>query len=321
MTEAVLTIEDLSVEYVNRDDTVRVVDRVSLTVNEGEIVGLAGESGSGKSTIVQAALRILPAPAVISGGRVMFRDRDVLDMTESELRAFRWRDVSLVTQSAMNALNPVISIGEQIVDVIRAHEKVSRNRARDRAKELLEMVGINARLDSYPHQLSGGMRQRVVIAMALALEPALVMMDEPTTALDVVTQKQILEQLATLQKKSGFAVLIITHDLSLMFELCDRIGVLYAGRLVESAPATRLLDGARNPYTRALMDSFPDARKRQDQLTGIAGAPPSMDDPPSGCRFHPRCNDVFEACRTREPQLLRIGGQQWSACHLHEETP
>ena len=319
MADPLLAIEDLAVEYVNRDGTVRVVDRVGLTIGEGELVGLAGESGSGKSTIVQAVLRILPPPAVISGGRVMYRGNDVLDMSEAELQRFRWREVSLVMQSAMNALNPVLSIGDQIIDVIEAHERVSRSQARDRAATLLDMVGIDARLDSYPHELSGGMRQRVVIAMALALKPALVMMDEPTTALDVVTQKEILEQITVLQQEEGFAVLLITHDLSLMFELCDHIGVLYAGRLVESAPAGQLLDDARHPYTQALMESFPDARRRQDELTGIGGSPPNMSDPPSGCRFHPRCNDATAVCGEQAPQLIRIADRRLSACHLHQE--
>ena len=319
MADPLLAIEDLAVEYVNRDGTVRVVDRVGLTIGEGELVGLAGESGSGKSTIVQAVLRILPPPAVISGGRVMYRGNDVLDMSEAEVQRFRWREVSLVMQSAMNALNPVLSIGDQIIDVIEAHERVSRSQARDRAATLLDMVGIDARLDSYPHELSGGMRQRVVIAMALALKPALVMMDEPTTALDVVTQKEILEQITVLQQEEGFAVLLITHDLSLMFELCDHIGVLYAGRLVESAPAGQLLDDARHPYTQALMESFPDARRRQDELTGIGGSPPNMSDPPSGCRFHPRCNDATAVCGEQAPQLIRIAHRRLSACHLHQE--
>jgi peptide/nickel transport system ATP-binding protein len=311
MTLPLLEIEDLRVEYGG----IRVVDGVSLTIRPGERVGLAGESGSGKSTIALAVLRLLRAPAIITGGRILFEGKDVLDMSELELRRFRWRRVSLVTQSAMNALNPVMRIGEQIADAIEEHEGESRRRALSRAGALLELVGLDrARLRSYPHELSGGMRQRVVIAMALALRPPLVIMDEPTTALDVVVQREILDEIARLQAELGFSVLFITHDLSLMMRMCSRVGVLYAGRLAEAAPARAL---GQHPYTRALLDCFPDyGAGHRSQLRGLPGAPPDLRDPPAGCRFHPRCTQCVTVCATAVPGMVTVAPEHEVACHL-----
>jgi peptide/nickel transport system ATP-binding protein len=305
-----LVVEDLRVEY----GPVCVVDGVSFTVRRGEILGLAGESGSGKTTIALAILRLLKAPAVITGGRVLFEGRDVLDMSEAELRHFRWRQVSMVTQSAMNALNPVMRIGDQIADAIEVHERVSHRVALLRAASLLALVGIEpSRLRSYPHELSGGMRQRVVIAMALALRPPLILMDEPTTALDVVVQREILTRIAELQAELGFAILFITHDVSLMLELCTHIGVLYAGRLAETAPARAL---GRHPYTQGLLKCFPDLRGPATALVGIPGAPPDPRDPPGGCRFHPRCGHSLPICSEVQPPPRRIGAEHEVACHL-----
>jgi peptide/nickel transport system ATP-binding protein len=313
-----LRVEDLRVEYRGAGGAVRVVDGVSFTVRRGEIFGLAGESGSGKSTIALAILRLLRAPAVITRGRVLFEGRDLLALGEVELRRLRWRKIALVTQGAMNALNPVITIGEQLADAVEEHEGLSRRAALDRAAGLLERVGIDpARRSSYPHQLSGGMRQRVVIAMALALEPPLILMDEPTTALDVVVQRDLLGEIAQLQASLGFSVLFITHDLSLMLELCTRIGVLYAGRLSEVAPARELGARPRHPYTQGLMSSFPDPRAATagGRLVGIGGAPPDPRSPPSGCRFHPRCNQRIAACAADAPALVTIGAEHAVACH------
>jgi peptide/nickel transport system ATP-binding protein len=254
MSELVLEICDLCVDYGD----VRAVDRVSLAIEPGEVLGLAGESGSGKSTIAQAIMRILQPPAVITGGTIRVRGRDVLAMTERELRAVRGRDVALVMQSAISALNPVLAVGEQIVDALRAHRRVDRRVARERAALLLDKVGVGAgHLASFPHQLSGGMRQRVAIAMALALDPALLVLDEPTTALDVVVQREILDQLASLRREHGFAVLFVSHDLDLLFEACDRIAVLYGGELVEQGQAATLLKTPRHPYTKMLLRSLP----------------------------------------------------------------
>ena len=319
MTEPLLSITDLRVEYLTPTGPVRAVDDVSLEIGRGEVVGLAGESGSGKSTIAHAILRTLGPPAAITGGSVVFDGQDVTRMSDAELRKFRWRKISLVFQSAMNALNPVLTVGEQIVDAILVHEPAAPARARLRAVELLRLVGIDpGRFDSYPHQLSGGMRQRVVIAIALALEPPLIIMDEPTTALDVVVQKEILQQVAELKDRLGFSILFITHDLSLMLELSDRIAILYAGRLAEVGTARELLSDPKHPYTRGLMASFPSIRGPRRKLTGIGGAPPDLRNPPAGCRFHPRCQEVLAECPRTEPPLTALESTRRVACHLYQ---
>ncbi|HSC88343.1 MAG TPA: ABC transporter ATP-binding protein [Polyangiaceae bacterium] len=320
MSTPLLSVRDLVVEYVTPRGNVRAVDGVSFDIQRGQVFGLAGESGSGKSTAAMAAMRLLQAPALITGGQVLYEGRDVLDMSEDELRAFRWKKVALVFQSALNALNPVMTIGAQIADVIETHEKAPRARALERAAELLKLVGIeSSRLGSYPHQLSGGMRQRVVIAIALALNPPLLFMDEPTTALDVVVQKEILQQIGELKQKLGFSILFITHDLSLMLEFCDQVGILYAGRLCEVAPAKQLFGSPQHPYTRGLMNSFPALHGPKRRQEGIGGSPPDMRNPPAGCRFHPRCPDANDRCRSETPSLLSLDGGRVAACHRVEE--
>jgi peptide/nickel transport system ATP-binding protein len=312
-----LSVRDLRVEYLTPTGPVCAVDGVSFDIGRGEVLGLAGESGSGKSTVAQALLRILRPPAVITGGQVLFEGEDVLAMSEAQLRELRWRKVSLVFQSAMNSLNPILTIGEQIVDAIEAHQRVKRSEAVDRAVSLLKLVGIDsARLTSYPHQLSGGMRQRVVIAIALALEPPLMLMDEPTTALDVVVQKEILHQVAELKDKLGFSILFITHDLSLILEFSTRIAVLYAGKLVEMAPSQELFHAPRHPYTKGLLNSVPSVRGPRRKLVGIPGSPPDMRKLPAGCRFHPRCPSAIDRCRTDAPELRELGPGHIEACHL-----
>lgn len=316
-----ITIEDLHVEYLSARGPVRAVDGVSLAIRPGEVVGLAGESGSGKSTIAQAILRILQPPAVISGGKVEFGGRDILAMTDSQLEDFRWREVSMVFQSAMNALNPVMPIGDQIVDAIRAHDRMGKAEARRRAAEMLKIVGIEERrIDSYPHELSGGMRQRAVIAIALTLNPPLMIMDEPTTALDVVVQKEIMYQIGELKQRLGFSILFITHDLSLLVEISDRIAIMYAGQIVEMAPARELFEQPLHPYTQGLMQSFPSLTGEKKRLTGIAGSPPDLISPPSGCRFHPRCPKRFEMCDKVIPKLTEVRPNHFVSCHLYPEV-
>ena len=314
-----LEVENLCVEYVTPRGHVGAVDDVSFTIHRGEVFGLAGESGSGKSTAAMAIMRLLQAPAIITGGSAKFLGKDIFAMSEDELRAFRWRKIALVFQSAMNALNPVMTVGAQIADVIVSHEDVSDAHALERAAELLKLVGIeSSRLMSYPHQLSGGMRQRVVIAIALALKPPLLFMDEPTTALDVVVQKEILQQIAELRDKLGFSILFITHDLSLMLEFCDTIGILYAGRLCEVAPARPMLKDPIHPYTQGLMNSFPELHGKRHRMEGISGSPPDMMHPPSGCRFHPRCRKAQPACERKLPELVELRPSHLGACIVQE---
>jgi peptide/nickel transport system ATP-binding protein len=321
-TTPLLEVRDLKVEYLTAKGPVRAVDGVSFSIRPGEIVGLAGESGSGKSTIAHAITRVLHSPAVITGGEVRFRDRDVLAMSDAELARFRWRDVSMVFQSAMNALNPVMTIGDQIIDTIRAHEQVPKREARERAAALLDVVGIeNRRLDAYPHQLSGGMRQRAVIAIALALNPPLMIMDEPTTALDVVVQQEILQQIEELKEKFGFSILFITHDLSLLIEFSDRIAIMYAGEIVETSAADELFTAPLHPYTQGLMNSFPALTGEKRRLTGIPGSPPDMLHPPSGCRFHPRCPLVRPLHTQVAPALREAQPGHFVACHLYDPIP
>ncbi|SET46128.1 ABC transporter ATP-binding protein [Stigmatella erecta] len=319
---ALLSVKDLRVEYLTPAGPVCAVDGVSFDIGKGEVLGLAGESGSGKSTVAQALLRILRPPAVITGGQVLFEGEDVLAMSEAQLRQLRWRKISLVFQSAMNSLNPILSIGEQIVDAIQAHLPMKRSDALDRAVALLKLVGIDSsRLTSYPHQLSGGMRQRVVIAIALALEPPLMLMDEPTTALDVVVQKEILHQVSELKEKLGFSILFITHDLSLILEFSTRIAVLYAGKLMEMAPSRELYTAPKHPYTQGLLGSVPSVRGPRRKLVGIPGSPPDMRRLPSGCRFHPRCPSAMDQCKATVPELRQLGPDHIEACHLDSQSP
>src|SRR5947209_16848886 len=274
---ALLDVQDLVVDYLTPTGQVRAVDHISFAIEPGEIVGLAGESGCGKSTTAHAILRILRPPAQITSGRILFKGRDLVPMDDHQLREYRWNHISIVFQSAMNSLNPVLSVGDQFVDMIRAHVDSNKSDARKRAANLLQLVGIDrSRIRSFPHELSGGMRQRVVIAMALALQPDIIVMDEPTTALDVVVQREILQQTQELQQECKFAVLFITHDLSLLVEFSDRIGVMYAGELVEFAPASRLFREPKHPYTVGLMNSFPPLVGERSTILGIAGAPPNL---------------------------------------------
>ncbi len=343
--DPVLEIRGLCVDYGMDEDAVHAVVDASLTLRRGQVLGLAGESGSGKSTLAYAATRLLREPGVITAGEVLFHSRpnaqsrpdavtgtaDLLDLDEGDLQRVRWSEISVVMQSALNALNPVATVGRQIEDVLKAHRPdLNRHGRVRRATELLEMVGITGdRLRSYPHELSGGMRQRAMIAMALALEPQVVIMDEPTTALDVVTQREILEELVRLRDELGFAALFITHDLSLLIELADEIAVMYAGRLVERAGSESLFRAPRHPYTYGLLNSFPPMHGERVAMTGIAGSPPDLRSIPSGCAFHPRCLHALDRCAADVPQLvpLRYGpvppgrSPREVACWLHDPQP
>jgi peptide/nickel transport system ATP-binding protein len=308
----ILEIHDLTVDYGYGDHRVHALRGVNLTLHEGEVLGLAGESGCGKSTLVYAATRLLPPPGLISAGEVLYHPEgggapvDVLRQPEDELRAARWQDTAIVFQGAMNSLNPVYRIGRQLTDTIAAHRPSwSREQRDERARELLSMVGIAPdRIRAYPHQLSGGMRQRVMIAMALALEPRVLIMDEPTTALDVVMQRQILEQVVDLRDRLGFSVVFITHDVSLLIEIADRIAIMYAGEIVEDAPAQDVYRRPRHPYSDGLLHSFPPLRGPRRELAGIPGSPPDLAHLPSGCPFRDRCAFVFDACASVVPALV-----------------
>jgi oligopeptide/dipeptide ABC transporter ATP-binding protein len=304
----VLEIQGLSVVY---NDEVKAVDHVSLSLAPGETVGLAGESGSGKSTLALGMCRLLRPPAVITSGSVIYRGSrvapegvDLLTQNSRDLRKLRWREISIVFQSAMNALNPVLRVRDQLGDVLDAHLKLSRKERRDRLDYLIDIVGIpRDRLRSYPHELSGGMRQRVMIAMALAVDPEVVVMDEPTTALDVVVQREILAQIVELQSKLHFAVLFITHDLSLLLEIADRIAVMYAGKLVELGDAKAVHNQPAHPYTQGLLGSFPSVHGARKELAGIPGTPPDLRALPPGCPFVPRCRFATDACTGIDMEL------------------
>lgn len=374
-TQTLLDVKHLNVDYLAANGTVHAVTDVNFTLKRGEILGLAGESGSGKSTLAYAITRLLRPPAMITGGEILYYPRashdeydashvtwtqlskngkrqasnnsnghtvgeiDLLQVSPAQLRAIRWDELAIVFQSAMNALNPVLNIGTQIMDVLRTHRPHMKADARKRrAIELLQLVGIAPdRLNSYPHELSGGMRQRAVIAIALALSPEILIMDEPTTALDVVVQREILTEIIRLREKLDFSVIFITHDLSLLLELADYVAIMYAGRIVEKASRHDLHVHPRHPYSYGLLHSFPALHGPRRKMSGIPGSPPDLRAVPPGCAFHPRCPFAFDACHTVLPPLGIVGptGQeilrsarddngsddqndQLVACHLYD---
>jgi peptide/nickel transport system ATP-binding protein len=317
--EPLLSCRGVSVDYVTGGGNARACNKIWLDIFPGETVGLAGESGCGKSTLAFAITRMHNPPALISEGEILFEGRDVLKMSQEELRAFRWNQAAMVFQSAMNALNPVITVGEQLTDVILAHTQATPDEAYARGEELLETVGISkTRMTSFPHQLSGGMRQRVVIAIALVLRPKLIVMDEPTTALDVVVEREIMDELYQLKENYGFAILFISHDLGLMGEICDRIGIMYAGNMVELSTAREVLENPRHPYTAGLVGSFPTIHGSKERLFGIPGNPLNLFDLPVGCNFQARCTKCFAPCETSSPLLEQVSDSppHFAACHL-----
>lgn len=287
----------------------KAVDGVSFDVHRGEVYGLAGESGSGKSTIALAVLRLIEEPGKILSGKILYDGQNVLDFDDNQLRAYRWSKVSMVFQGAMNSFNPVMRIGEQLVDAITAHSNMSLEDAQKRAQELLEMVGIDKIfINRYPFELSGGMKQRAMIAMALILNPPLLIADEPTTSIDVIRQVEILKLLKSLQSKFGLSMIYITHDLSLMAAIADRIGILYAGKLVEEGPVDEIYERPAHPYTKLLLQSIPKL-EGESSIIGIPGQPPNPLSYPSGCRFHPRCPFAMNICVDEEPLLKEVSGE------------
>ena len=306
-----LRVKDLKVEYATARGPVAAVAGVDFEVGRGEFVGVVGESGCGKSTMLFAIARLLSPPASITGGSVEFKGHNLVTMNEKQLNVLRWRDYSVVMQSAMNALNPVRSIGAQFKDAIEAHAKYSDEKIKERSVEVMRLVGIDpVHLRSYPHQLSGGMRQRAMIAMALLFTPDLIIMDEPTSALDVVAQRSLMVQIKELQQLLGFAVVFVTHDMSLVSRFSDRLLVMYAGLVVEDGPTRTVFDTPSHPYSRGLLDAFPSIHGERVELKGIPGSPPDLAKPPSGCRFHPRCPVAEEQCKTIEPGFYQVGAAQ-----------
>ena len=316
--ESLLAISGLRVCYKSGDSRAAAVDGVDLGLQPGEALGIAGESGCGKTTIALACLGLLPSSAEVEG-YIRFQGREIIGAKPGQLRAIRWAGISIVFQGAMNALNPVKRVGDQIAEAILLHENTSEEVAHERARSLMEEVGIpRGRSGDYPHEFSGGMRQRTMIAMALACSPPLVIADEPTTALDVMTQAQILELVARLRRDKGIGLIVITHDLSVLSEVADRVAIMYAGHIVEEGPAVEVLTSPAHPYSEALIGAFPtigDPRSRGVPM-GLPGDPPHPEDRPSGCPFHPRCPKVFEPCDTVEVQLAPVGPGRSAACHL-----
>lgn len=312
-------VKKLSVTYRTRAGFTKAVDDVSFTINKGEVLGLAGESGCGKTTTALSLIRLLGSNAQTKG-QVLINGEDILTMSQEQLRNLRWKQISLIPQGSMNSLDPVMQIGNQIIEAISAHGRVPRKQAWEMTTRLLSSVAIHpSRAKSYPHEFSGGMKQRTVIAMALALNPLLVIADEPTTALDVVVQKQLLILLKGLQAKLGVSFLFVTHDLSVIAEIADRIAIMYAGRIVEIGRKDDVLKHPSHPYTEALVNSVPKVFGDRQTLNSIPGNPPSGVWP-TGCRFHPRCKYAFDLCKETEPHLLRSKTGSQAACHLISEN-
>ncbi|HWE62294.1 MAG TPA: ABC transporter ATP-binding protein [Chloroflexota bacterium] len=318
---SILEVKDLVVDYLGDRSDVRAVDKVSLQLGKGEFLGVVGESGCGKSTLCFAIARLLTPPAQIMGGSVLFKGKNLVQLREGQLRHLRWRDFSVVMQSAMNALNPVMTVGAQLIDAMRAHTHVSSRHVRQRAAEVLRLVSIDPiHLRSYPHQLSGGMRQRAMIAMALVFTPDLIIMDEPTSALDVVAQRSLMGQIKELQRRLDFAIIFVTHDMSLVSQFADRLAIMYAGQVVELGATRALFHDPKHPYSRGLLHAFPSIVGPKEQLQGIPGNPPDLRHPPSGCRFHPRCPHVLEHCVSREPPPFTLLDRDIVRCHLYSEA-
>jgi len=314
---ALLDVQDLKTHYFTLRGSVKAVDGVSFQVGKGEALGLAGESGCGKTTIALSLLRILPSGGKIVGGKILFREENLVKLKEKQMRKMRWKRISIVFQGAMNALNPLFKVGDQIVEAIRTHEKVKKKEAWKRAEKLLETVGIEpSRATNYPHEFSGGMRQRGLIAMALACNPELIIADEPGTALDVIVQAQVLKLMSELKDKMNLAMIMITHDLSIISETCEKAAIMYAGKIVEQGEIATIFKEPLHPYTQGLIGAFPNIKAAKRRMTSIPGFPPDLLEPPTGCRFHPRCSHVMDICKKEEPKSIIVSGNHYVACHL-----
>ncbi|TMI18551.1 ABC transporter ATP-binding protein [Candidatus Bathyarchaeota archaeon] len=317
---SVLQLEGVTTHYRTLRGWVRAAENVSFEVGKGEALGLVGESGCGKTTVALSILKILPAGAKIRKGRILFDGTDLVPLNDSEMRKVRWKGVSIVFQGAMNAMNPVFKVGDQIIEAIKLHEPdVTKADAYKRTEALLEMVGVDAsRVNNYPHEFSGGMRQRALIAMALACNPKLLIADEPGTALDVIVQSQVLQLMKSLKEKLGLSMVMISHDLSIVAEVCEKIAIMYAGSIVEYGDVESVFKEPLHPYTQGLLGAFPSIKGEKKKLISIPGQPPDLLHPPTGCRFHPRCPYAMEVCKKEVPVLQKQGsGEHTVACYLY----
>ncbi|MEU8673618.1 ABC transporter ATP-binding protein [Streptomyces sp. NPDC048560] len=319
-----LEVRDLHVEFHTRDGVAKAVNGVNYSVAEGETLAVLGESGSGKSVTAQAVMGILDMPpGKISGGEILFKDRDLLKLKKEERRKIRGQEMAMIFQDALSSLNPVLTVGEQLGEMFVVHRGMSRKDARAKSVELMDRVRIPAakeRVGNYPHQFSGGMRQRIMIAMALALEPSLIIADEPTTALDVTVQAQVMDLLAELQRELNMGLILITHDLGVVADVADKIAVMYAGRIVETSPVHDIYKAPAHPYTKGLLRSIPRLDQKGQELYAIKGLPPNLLAIPPGCAFNPRCPMAQDVCRTDVPPLYRVDEDRQSACHFWKET-
>jgi peptide/nickel transport system ATP-binding protein len=319
----VLEVEELTTNYRILRGWVHAAENVNFSVEKGEAMGLVGESGCGKTTIALSLLKLLPSAGRIRHGKILFNGQDLVKMNERQIRKIRWKGIAIVFQGAMNALNPVFKVSDQIIEAIRLHEPtVSKSAAHDRVEALFEMVGIDPdRADNYPHEFSGGMRQRALIAMALSCNPEVLVADEPGTALDVVVQAQILKLLRDLKDKLNLSMVFISHDLSIVAETCEKLAIMYAGHMVEYGDTKSIFAKPLHPYTQGLLGAFPSIKGPRQKLISIPGMPPDLLDPPTGCRFNPRCPFVMDVCHQVEPKLLPADGLDHMAkCHLYPQS-
>jgi peptide/nickel transport system ATP-binding protein len=320
---AILEVQHLKTFYTTTRGSVKAVDDVSFDVEKGEAVGLAGESGCGKTTVALSILKILPTGGRIIGGKILFRNQDIVKLDEDHIRRnIRWKGISIVFQGAMNALNPVYKISDQIIEAIITHEpEVDKKLAIERAEKLFELVGIDpTRINNYPHEFSGGMRQRAMIAMALACNPELLIADEPGTALDVIVAAQVLKLLRELKEKLNLSMILITHDLSIIAEICEKVAIMYAGKIAEYGDVVTIFKEPLHPYTQGLIGAFPSIKAPRSRMISIPGTPPDLLNPPSGCRFRPRCQYAMDICKVQDPQSINAGKEHLVSCHLYTKA-
>jgi peptide/nickel transport system ATP-binding protein len=317
---SLLDVQNLKTYFYTPFGSVKAVDDVSFNLERGVSLGLVGESGCGKTTAALSIMRILPYPGRVIGGKILFKEIDIMELSEEELRKIRWTGISTVFQGAMASLNPLFKVGYQIAEPILIHEEIKKDEALERVKNLLELVGIDPdRVDNYPWELSGGMRQRVMAAMALACNPEVLIADEPTTALDVIVAAQVMNLIKDLREKLDLSMILITHDISVIAQTCDELAVMYAGKLVERADVSTMFEEPKHPYTYALINAFPNIKGEKKVLGGIAGNPPDLINPPSGCRFHTRCRFAKELCKLEEPATEHITGNHSVSCHFWDK--